>query len=67
MDVHLIATCRICGDRIGVYEPMVVVDPAGSRLTSRVREPELDEATAPLFHARCAENAGLNAGLHPLS
>jgi hypothetical protein len=46
--------CEHCDDRIGVYEPLVVVEPTGFRETSLAREPELRSAGKVLLHAACA-------------
>jgi hypothetical protein len=48
-------TCLYCGDVIGVYEPIVVVEHEGERETSLAREPELARRSGVLLvHARCA-------------
>jgi hypothetical protein len=47
--------CEWCGDRIGVYEPIVVVERSGFRKTSLAREPELRTAGEALLHADCAD------------
>ena len=51
-------TCAFCDDRIGVYEPAVVVEPGGTRRSSIGREPELCEGDAVLFHVECSDRAG---------
>jgi hypothetical protein len=33
--------CRLCGERIGIYERIVVLTPGGDRHSSRAREPDL--------------------------
>jgi hypothetical protein len=43
--------CRVCGDVIGVYEPVVVCD-ASPRTTSLAAEPTLD-AGARCYHRLC--------------
>jgi hypothetical protein len=45
--------CPLCGERIGVYEPMIVITPYGARATSRVREPLLADSGAILLHGGC--------------
>lgn len=51
--------CAHCGDRIGVYEPIVVIVGGSSRTTSLVNEPELSErAGVILMHAACASAVG---------
>lgn len=44
--------CPLCGERIGVYEPMIVITPYGARRTSRARE-ALPPTPAILLHAGC--------------
>lgn len=54
MDEPQFPTCHICGDRLGVYEPVVLVDPERHRETSLIREPHLqDDPQARLAHPRC--------------
>lgn len=49
------STCAHCGDRIGVYEPVVVISADSSRTTSLANEPQLAErADVILMHAACA-------------
>jgi hypothetical protein len=48
----------MCGGRIGVYEPVVVVTAYGSRHTSRAREPEVLEGGAAVLHAECYGSLG---------
>ena len=45
--------CPICGDVIGVYEPMIVVTEAHARRTSRAAEPGLDEPLGDCYHDAC--------------
>lgn len=45
--------CPMCGDRIGVYEPMIVITPYGARRTSRARDPQLAESGEILLHDGC--------------
>lgn len=45
--------CPLCGDRIGVYEPMIVITPYGARRTSRAREPLLPPTDGILLHDGC--------------
>jgi hypothetical protein len=53
MEGHGFALCPLCGDRIGVYEPMIVITRYGARGTSRAREPVLPERDPILLHAGC--------------
>lgn len=54
MDSYRFAECVQCGDRIGVYEPIVVIELTGVRTTSIAREPKLHQSALPMFHAACA-------------
>jgi hypothetical protein len=50
--------CAHCGDRIGVYEPVVVIALDSSRTTSLANEPQLSErAGVILMHQACATAA----------
>jgi hypothetical protein len=49
--------CARCGDVIGVYEPLVLVEAHGSRPTSYAAEPELIRAAGELFHRNCHTQA----------
>lgn len=46
--------CAVCGERIGVYEPLVVTDGA-RRVTSLTREPLLQGSGLELSHETCAQ------------
>jgi hypothetical protein len=49
------ATCAHCGDRIGVYEPVIVIAGDTRRTTSLANEPQLVEAAGiVLMHQPCA-------------
>jgi hypothetical protein len=53
------STCAHCGDRIGVYEPVVVIAAGSSRTTSLANEPQLSERTGViLMHQACATSVG---------
>ena len=54
------AMCAHCGDRIGVYEPAVVVEGASARTTSLAREPGVTETAKRLLHAGCARRTGID-------
>jgi hypothetical protein len=45
--------CAHCGDVIGVYEPLILVDGSGERLTSRAAEPELAHIEGRNYHRTC--------------
>jgi hypothetical protein len=53
--------CVKCGDRIGVYEPLVHIDGGVARRTSRAAEPEIVHAR-PVYHAACWELGGTPSG-----
>ncbi|HSC02815.1 MAG TPA: hypothetical protein VLC49_05830 [Solirubrobacteraceae bacterium] len=53
MEGHGFALCPLCGDRIGVYEPMIVITPYGARRTSSACEPTLPQSGAILLHEAC--------------
>jgi hypothetical protein len=46
--------CEFCGDRIGVYEPIVAIEDNDMRETAIAREPELWQKRPPVMHAHCA-------------
>ncbi len=45
--------CRICGEIIGMYEPMTVVANGIVRLTSRAAEAVPADSLRNCFHAAC--------------
>ena len=45
--------CGHCGEAIGVYEPLVLVDGRATRLTSRAAEPALSAEGAKRYHVAC--------------
>jgi hypothetical protein len=45
--------CHSCGEVIGVYEPLVVLEQDGPRTTSRAAEPDLRTGVAH-YHRDCA-------------
>lgn len=48
------AVCNRCGDQIGVYEPLIVVDEVGAaRLSSLAADPGLRRDSGELYHAAC--------------
>ena len=53
MEGHGFAICPLCGDRIGVYEPMIVITRYGARRTARACEPLLPERGEILLHDGC--------------
>jgi hypothetical protein len=50
--------CQTCGDVIGVYEPIVLVEPPGRRETSLAAEPELRDSAPACHHRACADDLG---------
>jgi hypothetical protein len=47
------AICPTCGERMGVYEPLVVIDGDEVRTTSRTREPLLMLEDVLVIHRAC--------------
>jgi hypothetical protein len=52
--------CPVCGDAIGVYEPVLVIDGGWARTSSLLREPLLGSGADVVIHRAC----GLKLGLH---
>ncbi len=52
-------SCKGCGDRIGVYEPICQVTAAGTEATSLLRLS--GEPVGEVWHMSCAEAAGVAA------
>ena len=48
-----ILSCAHCGDVIGIYEPLIVVEEHGARQTSRAAEPELRGLPGHHYHRAC--------------
>lgn len=46
--------CPVCGDVIGVYEPVVVIGPSRARRTSLANEPSLSQEEDVVMHRACA-------------
>jgi hypothetical protein len=50
--------CELCGDVIGVYEPLIYVHASGLHQTSRAADPGLSAgASGSLYHAACYESS----------
>jgi hypothetical protein len=47
--------CEVCGDVIGVYEPLAMRTVDDERTTSRAAEPELRASDGAYFHRECRE------------
>jgi hypothetical protein len=45
--------CRACGDVIGYYEPLVLLESTGTRETSVAAEPGIRVASGQRFHRGC--------------
>lgn len=50
--------CVMCGDRIGVYEPCIVVEHDGERQTSIARELRWERQAGLLRHKECTPHDG---------
>jgi hypothetical protein len=50
--------CRLCGDVIGVYEPLVHVLDDAARHTSRAADPGLYRAGGAHYHVDCYDRLG---------
>lgn len=51
--------CLLCGDVIGVYEPLVTCERgAHARTTSRAAEPGLESAGGAYYHRACYSALG---------
>lgn len=53
--------CSLCGDVIGVYEPLVAVGIGSMRTSSLLREPALRSGPEVLAHRACGADLGLEA------
>lgn len=47
-------TCPICGDVIGIYEPLLVLGPGSPRPSSLAKEPLLASSDGRIVHRGCA-------------
>ena len=48
-----IPTCVVCGDVLGVYEPVLVLEEGTARPSSLAREPRLADGNGTLAHRSC--------------
>jgi len=48
--------CPVCGDVMGVYEPLLAVSRLGSRITSLGREPLLRSSDELIVHLACGSD-----------
>jgi hypothetical protein len=58
----LLLRCMICGDVLGVYEPLLVVGQKGGRTSSLAREPLLGSGDEMLMHRACGLDFGSGRG-----
>jgi hypothetical protein len=49
--------CEVCGEVIGVYEPLVMCTSREERTTSRAAEPELSLGDGVCYHRECHAEA----------
>lgn len=49
--------CEICGDVIGIYEPLMMRTIESERTTSRAAEPELRARDGAYLHRECHDTA----------
>jgi hypothetical protein len=56
-------TCRVCHDRIGVYEPVYVIDGEGKPVAANAAElhAEPHRYRSRVLHPSCAEDTGFAA------
>lgn len=52
-------SCPLCGDVIGVYEPLLVVGGGSARLSSLIREPLLGSGEDVIVHHACGLGLGI--------
>jgi hypothetical protein len=50
--------CPVCGDVIGVHEPLIVVGTGSVRRTSLAMEPALGSGDEVITHAGCESDLG---------
>lgn len=50
--------CGLCGEAIGVYEPLIAIEHGRARQTSRAAEPALASAPGDYRHLDCHERRG---------
>jgi hypothetical protein len=52
-------TCRVCGDVVGVYEPVLLLGDSSSRMTSLAREPDVLSQAGLVVHRGCVSRSRL--------
>jgi hypothetical protein len=53
--------CNVCGDAVGMYEPVVALTADSMHRSALAREPQLADSRAVLVHRDCATELGLHA------
>jgi hypothetical protein len=48
-----VSPCALCGDVIGTYEPLLVVQEGGARETSYAAEPQIAQERQECYHWAC--------------
>lgn len=59
--------CRQCGDVIGYYEPLVLLERGQARASSAAAEPQLGNAPGERFHRACYVETESAASIGPPS
>jgi hypothetical protein len=54
LSMRELCTCSICGEPIGVYERVLVIEDDSARASSLAREPDVGDHGATLIHRECA-------------
>jgi len=57
-----VVRCPVCGDVIGVYEPICVVRAGSVRKSSLAREPVLGSGEEAIMHFACCSDLGVGRG-----
>ncbi len=45
--------CELCGEVIGVYEPLIAIRDGQARETARSAEPEVADSASSCYHRTC--------------
>jgi hypothetical protein len=54
LSMRELCTCSICGEPIGVYERVLVIEDDSARASSLAREPDVGDHGATVIHRECA-------------
>jgi hypothetical protein len=54
-DLRLRLRCSLCGEAIGVYEPLIAIERGRARQSSCAAEPEIGSAAGEFRHRECHE------------